>query len=154
MIPGMIRDRNGRVAIPDAGRPENPVEAGVAVATIHRSSGYAPGVLWLEPAYVLAFVPHEAIDIAVLDRTGEVLQVHSGVDPSGATESSVGLRSLMGASIAIVARDGLLRDVVSAGMVLFWQDRPMLPLKSQVDERNPETGGLGDLTAAYKADMH
>ena len=128
MISGMIRYRDGRIALPDAGKPENPVEAGLAIAAIHRSAESDYGVLWLEPAYVLAFMPRGAVDIAVMNRTGEVLQVHSGVGPHGSAEASVGLRALMKAPISIVASDGLLRDVVTVGMVLFWQDRPLVPL--------------------------
>ena len=152
MISGMIRYRDGRIVLPDAGKPENPVEAGLAIAALHRSAESDYGILWLEPAVVLAFMPRGAVDIAVMDRTGEVLQVHSGVGPRGSAEASVGLRALMKAPIAIVARDGLLRDVVTVGMVLFWQDQPMLPLDSRVghginDENRPES-----YAPAYVAD--
>lgn len=123
MIAGIICYRNGRIVLPEAGRPENPVEAGLAVTAIHRSVEPAYNVLWLEPAYVLGLVLYGAVDIAVLDRTGKVLRVHFGVVLRSSEASPVGLRYLMTAPIAIVARAGLLQDVVTTGMVLFWSWR-------------------------------
>ena len=154
MIAGMIRYRDGRIVLPDAGKPENPVEAGLAIAALHRSAESDVGILWLEPAAVLAFVPRGAADIAVMDRTGKVLQMHSWVGPHGSTEASVGWRALTKAPIAIVARDGLLRDVVSVGMVLFWQDRPMLPLDSRLGEDVSALNKRENVAPAYMPDAN
>lgn len=154
MISGMIRYRDGRIVLPDAGKPENPVEAGLSIAALHRSAESDYGILWLEPAYVLAFMPRGAVDIAVMDRTGQVLQVHSGVGPRGSAEASVGLRALMKAPIAIVARDGLLMDTVSVGMVLFWQDRPMLPLDSRLGHGIKDATRSNNWAPAYGADVN
>ncbi len=154
MISGMIRYRDGRIVIPDAGKPENPVETGLAIAAIHGSAESNSGILWLEPAFLLAFVPHGAVDIATMDRTGHVMQVHSSVGPRGSAEASVGLKALMKAPMAIVARDGLLLDVVTAGMVLFWQDRPMLPLDSRLGKDMNTANKQGNVVPAYVADAN
>ena len=154
MISGMIRYRDGQIVLPDAGKPENPVEAGLTIAALHRSSEPDVGILWLEPAAVLAFVPRGAVDIAVMDRTGKVLQVHSGVGPHGSTGASMGWLELTRAPIAIVARDGLLRDMVSVGMVLFWQDRPMLPLDSRLGEGVSGLNQRENVAPAYMPDAN
>lgn len=128
MLSGRIRNRNGQVVIEMAGRPENPVEGGLAIATVHTARNNAYPVLWLEPAYGLVYVLRGAVDIAVLDRTGEVLQVFSQVDKDASPSTHVGIRALTQAPIAIVGRSGCLGDRVVPGMVLFWQDRPLVPL--------------------------
>ena len=154
MISGMIRYRDGRIVLPGAGKPENPVEAGLAIAAMHGPAESSYGILWLESAFLLAFVPRGAVDFAIMDRTGKVLQVHSGAGPRGSTEASVGLRALMKAPMAIVARDGLLLDVVAARMVLFWQDLPMLPLDSRLDHDLGTASKQGNMVPAYVADAN
>ena len=154
MISGMIRYRDGRIVLPDAGKPENPVEAGLAIAALHGPAESTYGVLWLESVFLLAFVPRGAVDFAIMDRTGKVLQVHSGAGPRGSTEASVGLRALMKAPMAIVAGDGLLLDVVAAGMVLFWQDRPMPTLDSRPGKDRITANNFGNVVPAYVADAY
>ena len=130
------------------------MEAGLAVAAINGSAESNSGILWLEPAFLLTFVPHGAVDIATMDRTGHVMQVHSSVGPRGSAEASVGLKALMKAPMAIVARDGLLLDMVTTGMVLFWQDRSMLPLDSRLGKDNMNTANKhGNVVPAYVAAM-
>ena len=128
MLNGRIRHRLGQVVIEQAGRPEHPVEAGMAIATIHSAQKDAYSVLWLEPAYGLAYVLRGAVDIAVLDRTGAVLQVFSRVQTDAAATTHVRLRALAKAPIAVVGRSGELGERIVAGMVLFWQNRPLVPL--------------------------
>ena len=53
MLSGRIRSRTGQVVIEAAGRPENPVEGGLAITTIHTAKNDAFPVLWVEPAYGL-----------------------------------------------------------------------------------------------------
>ncbi|MHB8199602.1 MAG: hypothetical protein ACYDD9_02150 [Acidithiobacillus sp.] len=120
-----------------------------AIAALLRSAESDYGILWLEPAAVLAFLPHGTVDIAVMDRTGKVLQMHSGVGHHGYSVVSVGWRALTKAPMAIVARDGLLRDAVSEGMVLFWQDRPMLPLDSRLGEEVSAINKRENVVPAY-----
>jgi hypothetical protein len=128
LLSGIIRYRNGQIVISAAGRPENPVESGLCISTFHRETRYA--AYWLEPAYILAFIPKLSVDIAVLDRTGMVVQVHANIGPESESKISVGINALMKAPIAIVARAAAL-TAIENGMVLFWQDLPMVPLEDK-----------------------
>ncbi len=64
----------------------------------------------------------------------------------------MGWLALTKAPIAIVARDGLLRDAVSVGMVLFWQDRPMLPLDSRIGREVSAVNTRENVAPAYMPD--
>lgn len=149
MISGMIRYRDGRIVLPNARKPENAVEASLALVTLHRSVEADEPILWLEPPSILAFLPREGVDIAVMDRTGEVEQVHF----SGGSESSISLLELIQAPLAIVGKGGTLRGKVAVGMVLFWQDRPMLPLHPRTPKGIIRADNSGETVPAYVADI-
>lgn len=149
MISGMIRYRDGRIILPNARKPENAVEASLALVTLHRSVKADEVVLWLEPPSILAFLPREGVDIAVLDRTGEVERVHC----SGLPESSISLLELMKAPLAIVGKGGTLFGKVTVGMVLFWQDRPMLPLHPRTPKGIIRAENYGESAPAYVGDV-
>lgn len=120
----------------------------MAIATVHSARSDVFSVLWLEPAYGLVYVLRGSVDIAVLDRTGAVLQVFSKLEDSANTPGHVSKRVFAKSPIAVVGRSGTLGERLVPGMVLFWQDRPLVPLARPTPGQDPAPDEVPDWAPA------